>query len=47
MRRALIIAVFAVLVANASGVSSLLVPETCPIGANRADLLHVPKSLLT
>jgi len=32
MRRAFFIAVLAVLIADASGVSSLLVPETCPIG---------------
>ena len=34
MRRALFIAVLAVLLADASGVSSLLVPETCPIGTS-------------
>ncbi len=33
MRRALIIAVLAILISDASGMTSLLVPETCVIGA--------------
>jgi hypothetical protein len=36
MRRAFFIAVLAVLMADASGVSSLLVPETCPIGTSES-----------
>jgi hypothetical protein len=36
MRRALFIAVLAVLLTDATGVSSLLVPETCPIGAGES-----------
>jgi len=36
MRRALLIAVLALLVADASGFSSLLVPETCAIGVNES-----------
>jgi hypothetical protein len=36
MRRAVFIAVLAVLLADASGVSSLLVPEMCPIGTNES-----------
>jgi hypothetical protein len=36
MRRALFIAVLALLMADASGVSSLLVPETCPIGSSES-----------
>jgi len=36
MRRVLFIAVLAVLIADASGVSSLLVPEMCPIGTNES-----------
>src|SRR3954449_12767404 len=36
MHRAFFIAVLAVLIADASGVSSLLVPETCPIGATES-----------
>jgi hypothetical protein len=34
MRRALFIAVLTVLISDASGLSSLLVPESCAIGAN-------------
>jgi hypothetical protein len=36
MRRALFIAVLATLMADASGVSSLLVPENCPIGTTES-----------
>jgi len=36
MRRALLIAVLALLVADASGFSSLFVPETCAIGVNES-----------
>src|SRR5262245_20894415 len=36
MRRALFVAVLAVLMADASGLSSLLVPETCPIGSSES-----------
>src|SRR3954471_12368230 len=36
MRRALLIAVLGLLMADASGVSSLLVPETCPIGTTES-----------
>ena len=36
MRRALFIAVLAVLLTDASGVSSLVVPETCPIGTSES-----------
>jgi hypothetical protein len=38
MRRAVLIAVLAVLMADASGVSSLVVPETCPIGTTESAL---------
>jgi hypothetical protein len=36
MRRVFLIAVLAVLMPDASGLSSLLVPETCPIGASES-----------
>src|SRR5262249_31748326 len=36
MRRVLFVAVLTVLIADASGLSSLLVPETCPIGTNES-----------
>src|SRR5262245_19709185 len=36
MRRSLFIVVLAVLMADASGLSSLLVPETCPIGTSES-----------
>ena len=36
MRRALFIAVLTVVISDASGLSSLLVPESCAIGANDA-----------
>jgi hypothetical protein len=36
MHRALYIAVLAVLLADASGITSLLVPETCPIGTSES-----------
>jgi hypothetical protein len=36
MRRALFIAVLTLLIADASGVSSLLVPEPCPIGTSES-----------
>ncbi len=36
MRRAFFIAVLAVIMADASGISSLLVPETCPIGTSES-----------
>ena len=36
MRQAFVIAVLALLMADASGVSSLLVPEACPIGTNES-----------
>src|SRR5690348_1872357 len=36
MRRAFFLAVLAVLLADASGVSSLLVPESCPIGTTES-----------
>jgi len=36
MRRALFLVILAVLLSDASGVSSLLVPETCPIGTRES-----------
>jgi hypothetical protein len=36
MRRVLFIAVLAVLIGDASGISSLIVPESCPIGATES-----------
>ena len=36
MRRALFIALLALLIADASGVSSLVVPETCGVGTNES-----------
>jgi hypothetical protein len=36
MRRALFIALLALLIADASGLSSLVVPETCGVGANES-----------
>jgi hypothetical protein len=36
MHRAFLITVLAVLMADASGLSSLLVPETCPIGTTES-----------
>jgi hypothetical protein len=36
MRRALLIAVLALLFADASGISSLLVPEVCSVSANES-----------
>jgi hypothetical protein len=36
MRRVLFIAILAVLISDASGVSALLVPEVCPIGTTES-----------
>jgi hypothetical protein len=36
MRRVLFIAVLTVLIADASGISSLVVPESCPIGGSES-----------